>query len=140
MKRSQGWLSALALLALLGSLGYGARPEPSAARAAARLRTLVQEESRLLAEARAASDAAAPGDFQSACRYAVRLLRVLEQRRLLPSTPVDGLEDDLPQALRRCDLAAQSLQDQEIADGLRIRAAKLLEEMGPETARDALGH
>jgi hypothetical protein len=63
---------------------------------------------------------------------------VLEQRRLLPTAPVDGLEDDLPQALRRCDLAAQSPQDQSIADGLRIRATKLLEQPAPATTQDGL--
>jgi hypothetical protein len=131
MNRSWLWLPILLLGVLAGTLGTGARPEPTAAPEHAELRRLIRREEQLLSAARAASNAA-PNDFRAASAYTVRLLRTLEQRALLESRPGPSpAERELPQALQRCEAAASNPDEQEVAEGLRIRTSALFRAGAP---------
>jgi hypothetical protein len=92
------------------------------------MQLMLQGEAACLAETRRAS-AAAPSDFRAASAYAVRLLRVLEQRRLITPSPATASEEaELPLALGSCERAASTPAERDTAEGLRLRATVLLRE------------
>lgn len=126
MQRYLGWMLAFVLGLSTGWLADSPVSTAHTTVEDAALRRLLERETAVLARTRAASDAT-PADFANATAYAVRLLRVLEHRRLVDPTPPGRSEErELDAALERCEWAASTESEEDLAAGLQLRATALL--------------